>query len=290
MPHSNRPRSRLVTILAVLLAVESVTVTAVHAGEIQAATGPDSASSATTAPSAAIARGLVGSRFAPGQAPFHATVAAPSPSSAAAPSGVLVAAAAARRAPKAASGLRAAVVTKPTKHAAPTSRATAPARPAARPHAAPKPRSTAKPHAAPKPRPTPNVHYVGHNHVWIPSLGISYSVYSFPCSRSREPDNLVYRWGCAGHNNVYLMGHAWGVFHALNRAYYTGRVRVGMKVYYADGSGRTHAYAVRWWRVVLPTTSASWAWASLARPSMTLQTCVGANSSHRLMVRLAQVG
>ncbi|HEX5823762.1 MAG TPA: hypothetical protein VFY18_04805, partial [Candidatus Limnocylindrales bacterium] len=40
--------------------------------------------------------------------------------------------------------------------------------------------------------------YHGRNHVWIPSLRISRSVSSFPCSRTRPPDNAVYRWGCAG--------------------------------------------------------------------------------------------
>ena len=132
--------------------------------------------------------------------------------------------------------------------------------------------------------------YHGRNHVWIPSLGINKSVQSFPCSRSRPPDAGVYRWGCAGRNNVYLMGHAWSTFKPLHDAYVSGRLHTGMKVMYADGSGRVHAYAVIWWKVVKPTTAASWAWASLSRPSMTLQTCVGANSAYRLMVRLVQVG
>ena len=64
----------------------------------------------------------------------------------------------------------------------------------------------------------------------------------------------------------------------------------GMKVIYADGGGHVHTYSVIWWRVTAPTTAASWAWASLPRPSMTLQTCVGADSQYRLMVRLVQVG
>jgi hypothetical protein len=132
-------------------------------------------------------------------------------------------------------------------------------------------------------------HYAGTNHVWIPSLGINRAVYWFPCSRTTDPGMVVYRWGCAGTNNVYLMAHAGGPFYALNRAYYDGRLRVGMKVVYADGSGRVHTYSVIWWRVVRPTTAASWAWASLSRPSMTLQTFLGANSEYRLMVRLIQV-
>lgn len=131
--------------------------------------------------------------------------------------------------------------------------------------------------------------YHGTNHVWIPSLGINKGVQSFPCSRSRPPDAGVYRWGCAGHNNVYLLGHAWSTFKPLHDAYVSGRLHTGMKVVYADGSSRVHTYSVTWWRVVAPTTAASWAWAALSRPSMTLQTCVGANSQYRLMVRLIEV-
>jgi hypothetical protein len=132
--------------------------------------------------------------------------------------------------------------------------------------------------------------YRGQNHVWIPSLGISANVQSFPCSRTRPPDAGVYRWGCAGTNNVYLLGHAWSTFKPLHDAYVAGRLHTGLKVAYADGAGRVHTYSVVWWKVVAPTTAASWAWASLSRPSMTLQTCVGSNSQYRLMVRLIQVG
>jgi len=140
------------------------------------------------------------------------------------------------------------------------------------------------------PKSTSPVRYVGRNHVWIPSLGITRAVSSFPCSRTRPPDNELYRWGCAGNNNVYLLGHAYSVFKPLHDAYVSGRLRKGMKVVYADGRGRVHSYSVIWWRVVAPTTAASWAWAAQSRPSMTLQTCLGATSQYRLMVRLVQVG
>jgi len=132
--------------------------------------------------------------------------------------------------------------------------------------------------------------YHGRNHVWIPALGINRSVQSFPCSRSRPPDAGVYRWGCAGRNNVYLLSHAWSTFKPLHDAYVRGRLRKGMAVWYADGGGTVHRYSVIWWRVTAPTTAASWAWAAQSRPSMTLQTCVGSNSQYRLMVRLVQVG
>jgi hypothetical protein len=132
--------------------------------------------------------------------------------------------------------------------------------------------------------------YTGRNHVWIPSLGINKGVQSFPCSRTRPPDGGVYRWGCGGRNNVYLLGHAWSTFKPLHDAYVGGRLRAGMKVIYADGGGTVHTYSVVWWKVVPPTTAASWAWAAQSRPSMTLQTCVGANNAYRLMVRLVRVG
>lgn len=132
--------------------------------------------------------------------------------------------------------------------------------------------------------------YRGKNRVWIPSLGINRSVSAFPCSRTRPPDNYMYRWGCAGANNVYLLGHAHSVFKPLHDAYVGGRLKKGMKVIYADSAGRVLTYSVIWWRVVAPTTAASWAWAAQSKPSMTLQTCVGAKSQYRLMVRLVQVG
>jgi hypothetical protein len=149
----------------------------------------------------------------------------------------------------------------------------------------PKPRS--KPATASSPT---SASFQGRNHVWIPALRISQTIQSFPCSRSRPPDAGVYRWGCAGRNNVYLMSHAWSTFKPLHDAYVAGRMKKGMKVWYADGSGTVHAYRVSWWRLTAPTTAASWAWASLSRPGMTLQTCVGANSQYRLMVRLVRIG
>jgi hypothetical protein len=133
------------------------------------------------------------------------------------------------------------------------------------------------------------VSYHGTNHVWIPSLGINTSVQWFPCSRTRPPDAGVYRWGCAGRNNVYLLSHAWSTFKPLHDAYVRGTLRKGMKVIYANASSQVRTYRVIWWRVTAPTTAASWAWASLSSPGMTLQTCVGANSEYRLMVRLDRV-
>jgi hypothetical protein len=130
--------------------------------------------------------------------------------------------------------------------------------------------------------------FKGRNHLWIPALGINRSISFFSCSSSAYPGNRIYRWGCAGSNNVYLFGHAYSVFKPLNDAYVRGRLSKGMKVMYADGSGKVSTYAVSWWKLTTPDKGA-WAYAGQSRPSLTLQTCVGANSQYRLIVRLVKV-
>ena len=127
--------------------------------------------------------------------------------------------------------------------------------------------------------------YVGKNHLWIPSLGLSRSISTFACTRKTPPANLVYRWGCAGKNNVYLFGHAWGVMKPLHDGYVTGRVKIGMIARYADATGKVRTYRVTAIRIVTPDQVA-WAIASQPVASMTFQTCIGANSEHRLLVRL----
>lgn len=130
--------------------------------------------------------------------------------------------------------------------------------------------------------------FKGRNHLWIPALGINRSVSFFSCSSSAYPGNRVYRWGCAGTNNVYLFGHAHSVFKPLHDAYVRGRLSKGMKVMYADGNGKVGTYAVSWWKVTTPDKGA-WAYAGQSRASLTLQTCVGAKSQYRLIVRLLKV-
>lgn len=147
-------------------------------------------------------------------------------------------------------------------------------------------RTTVAP-STPKPAPAKPT-YSGHDRLWIPALGMNRSVSTFSCTRSTPPANYVYRWGCAGRNNVYLFGHAWGVMKPLHDAYYAHRLKTGMRVVYADHAGRVRTYAVTTWRVVSPSDTA-WAIAAQSRPSMTLQTCVGANSEYRLLVRLVAV-
>jgi hypothetical protein len=259
-----RSRRRAVsTALALLLAVESVAVVSVAASSTLAAR------SATHALPAASPAGEVLAEVGSTDAASQADPAAASPMPAQ-PAGQ------AYRRPSSVA------LTSPAPSATPRPAAAKPSvKPAVKPRPAVKPKAAAKPRAA---------SYSGRNHVWIPALGVSRSISFFSCTRSAPPDNYVYRWGCAGANNVYLLGHAYGVFKPLHDAYVSGRLRAGMRVYYADGSGTTRVYAVRWWKVVRPTTDASWAWAPQATPSMTLQTCVGADSAYRLIVRLGQVG
>ncbi|MBI3747162.1 MAG: sortase [Chloroflexi bacterium] len=138
------------------------------------------------------------------------------------------------------------------------------------------------------PTTAPAANYSGTNRLWIPSLGISHSVAWFACTRSTPPGAGVYRWGCAGTNNTYLFGHAWSTIKPLHDAYVAGRLKTGMIAYYADGSGRVRKYRLTAIRVVTPDQT-DWAIAAQPRPSMTLQTCVGAKSQYRLLVRLVAV-
>jgi Sortase domain len=137
--------------------------------------------------------------------------------------------------------------------------------------------------------PAPTVRtYTATNNFWFPALGISRHVYTFACARDQAPDNYVYRWDCAGENNVYLLGHAYGVFKPLHDAYDAGRLKVGMIAIYADSAGHVQKYRITGWRVVNPVDSA-WAIASQPVKSMTLQTCVGPNGVDRLNVRLIAI-
>jgi hypothetical protein len=128
----------------------------------------------------------------------------------------------------------------------------------------------------------------GKNRMWFPALGINRSVSFFSCSNNSYPGNVVYRWGCAGRNNVYLFGHAHSVFRPLHDAYVNGRLKKGMKVMYADAKGKVRTYKLIWWKVTTPTKG-GFAFAGQSRPSLTLQTCVGAKSQYRLIVRFVQV-
>lgn len=161
--------------------------------------------------------------------------------------------------------------------------AAAPAKVATAPKAAPKPKAaTSAPHAGP-------VVYAGHNRFWFPSLGINQSVYGYACSSSAPPGPQVYRWGCAGANNVYLLAHAGGRFAPLHDAYVAGRLKTGMLAIYADSAGHVHYYRLQWVKVTAPLASSHWAWDPQPVSSLTLQTCLGAQSQWRIFVRFVEV-
>lgn len=275
MASTRRPRGAVSTLLALLLAVESVAAVSIAAGSEMALR-----SAIHPLPEASPA-GHVLAEAGTTSTAWEPAAVAPRSVTAAGRAAVTHRPYAAKR-PQ---DLRSLATPVPSAVAAPTAAKATP-----QPAATPAPAATATPKstasAAPKPK---TVSYVGRDHVWIPSLGIDQPVSPFPCTRSAAPDNLVYRWGCAGASNVYLLGHASGVFKPLHDAYVAGQLRTGLKVYYADDSGQTYTYAVSWWKLVRPTVDAAWAWAPQTVPSMTLQTCMGANSEYRLMVRLTRV-
>lgn len=299
MESSPRRRRALSTALAVLLALESVSAVAAaavvrpapvtHPLPAEAPAGAVLAAEATVAPAAVDPSGRAVARAADPSAADRTADAAGSTSTGSAGSAgstgsaasVVDAAALARAASAARADARA-------KAAQPVAAAKDPLRAAALADAART--RTAAPRTSGTRTAARTSGFTGTNHVWIPELGISRSLVFFPCSRTRPPDNFMYRWGCSGANNVYIMGHASSVMRPLHDAYVSGRLHTGMKAYYADGSGTVRVYAVRWWKKTLPTTDAAWAWAPQSTPSMTLQTCVGSNSQYRLMVRLTEVG
>src|SRR4051794_10385285 len=210
MSPTRRRRPAVLTALALLLAVESVTTVAVRAAEITDARSQAAAVAAAPVVSRGIARATVALR-----PPLHD----------------------ARVASDAVAASTAVVV---RVRVDPVHRSASAPRPDVRARTL-KPKAAKPSSGTPRARTSPPAHrgqLVGRDHVWSPALGIDKRVYSFPCSRAQKPGNVVYRWGCAGRNNVYLMGHAANVFGSLNGAYYDGRLRRGLKVYYADPSGK----------------------------------------------------
>ena len=110
----------------------------------------------------------------------------------------------------------------------------------------------------------------------------------------------IYRWGCAGRNNRYLMGHAYASFEPLHdfiaaRGVTAGtRALVGRPVYIKTGTGVTLRYRVAWARVASVSywgaTGDRWAWNATPGPSLTFQTCYGARSQYRIIVRAVLAG
>ncbi len=123
---------------------------------------------------------------------------------------------------------------------------------------------------------------------------ISGPVYNWGC-RGGELGRDAYLWDCAGADNRYLMGHASAEFQPLYdfvRAAGTAagtRALVGKLVTWKTPSGDVERYRVSWARVasvdVWGRTGDLWAWNATTGPTLTFQTCYGARSEYRIIVR-----
>lgn len=152
----------------------------------------------------------------------------------------------------------------------------------------PKPKVVAKPTTTTYVAKPTTATYVGVYHLWIPALGLSRGISDWGCRGGLIPDRVEF-WGCAGRNNLYLLGHAYGAFAKIHDGYHSGALRVGLIAYFADKSGRVHRYRVSQIRHVANAAYASWSgWAigATSGPVITLQTCDGATSAYRILVRL----
>jgi hypothetical protein len=123
------------------------------------------------------------------------------------------------------------------------------------------------------------------NSLAIAALGINASIKGMSTCGGLI-SNAVYRWPCAGHNNLYLLGHAYGVFKSVHDGYHAGKLTAGMIARYTDAAGKVHKYQLAW---VEDLPIATWgkgaSWAATSGPVITLQTCDGASDSYRIIVR-----
>ena len=123
------------------------------------------------------------------------------------------------------------------------------------------------------------------NSLAIAALGINASIKGMSTCGGLI-SNAVYRWPCAGHNNMYLLGHAYGVFKPVHDGYHAGRLTPGMIASYTDASGKVHKYTLAW---VEDLPIATWGkgatWAATSGSVITLQTCDGPSDSYRIILR-----
>lgn len=138
---------------------------------------------------------------------------------------------------------------------------------------------------APTATPAPKAAALRKNSLVISALGINATIKSLSTCGGLI-SNAVYRWPCAGQNNLYLLGHAYGVFKTVHDGYHAGRLKAGMIALYVDSRGTTHRYRLSW---VQDLPIATWgkgaSWAATSGPVITLQTCDGASDSYRIIVR-----
>jgi hypothetical protein len=138
----------------------------------------------------------------------------------------------------------------------------------------------------------------------FPGLGrsgnqaVTGTIHNWGC-RGGEIGTRIYRWGCAGRGNRYLIAHAHASFEPLHdfvraRGVRAGtRALVGKPVYLRTTTGRVVMFRVTWARVETVghwgRTGHDWAWNATGVSSITFQTCYGARSEYRLIVRAERV-
>ena len=141
----------------------------------------------------------------------------------------------------------------------------------------PSPTATTAPKAAPA--------ALRKNSLVISALGINASIRTLPTCGGLI-SNYVYRWTCAGHNNLYLLGHAYGIFKPVHDGYHAGKLKAGMIALYVDSKGKVHRYRLAWVQdLPLATWGKGATWAATSGPVITLQTCDGATDAYRIIVR-----
>src|SRR6266550_1296043 len=121
------------------------------------------------------------------------------------------------------------------------------------------------------------------NTIVIPRLGLSQPVgwYSDCLGRAPVPRWGVWRWGCAGVNNIYVMAHNPGVFTPILG------LRAGDIVQYGDPSGRIHTYRVSSTTIVSNTQM--WPLGATPSSTLTLQTCWTWDGTRDFIVRALEI-
>ncbi|MEP7379466.1 MAG: hypothetical protein ABI725_07905, partial [Chloroflexota bacterium] len=168
-------------------------------------------------------------------------------------------------------------------------------RPTATPEPTPKP--TARPTEVRAPSPTPKptaapMSFSGTSHFWYPAVDIdaSWSWYGCDYGGPATFPMGVFRWGCGPASNIYMLSHAASTFKKIRTAFHNGTLDVGQTVWYSNAQGDVTKWEVRWIRRVtaqyLNATAGDWALNDSPTPIMTLQTCDGAQSQLRIIVRL----
>lgn len=157
--------------------------------------------------------------------------------------------------------------------------------PSPSPSPSPSPVPTDSPTPVPTPVPaTPAPPVVRRNYLSIPALRINGSIGTTTCGGLIP--NGIWRWPCAGANNLYLLGHASGSFAPIHNGYHAGSLTPGLAARYTDGAAVAHEYVLQWVQdLPLATWGKGATWAATPGPVITLVTCDGEGDSYRIVVR-----